>query len=280
MDTRDASSNLLDLALSRRAMLRWLLTLPPTLFIAACTGQTPSSAVQVPTATSAPPTVVPPTQAPAPTQAPPSAPTSAPATLTRVPATVTSLPATAVPPTAAPPTALPSTATPLAAALVPTPACDDDDEVTIAQTEGPYFTPNSPERTSLLEAGMRGTRLTLTGYVLGTNCQPVARALVDFWQCDDAGVYDNRGFRLRGHLFTDAAGRYTLETIVPGVYPGRTRHIHVKVQAPNRPVLTTQLYFPGEPGNQRDGIYNKALEMTLQDGPSGKVGAFNFVLRV
>ncbi|MDL1903090.1 hypothetical protein FBR02_20265, partial [Anaerolineae bacterium CFX9] len=121
------------------------------------------------------------------------------------------------------------------AALAPTPACgdDDDDDVTIAQTEGPFYTPNSPLRTSLLEEGLTGTPMLLTGYVLTTGCQPVANALVDFWHADDAGVYDNAGYRLRGHQFTDEAGRWTLETIVPGLYPGRTRHFHVKVQAPN-----------------------------------------------
>lgn len=167
-----------------------------------------------------------------------------------------------------------------AAQLAPTPECGDDDEPTIAQTEGPYFTPNSPARTSLLEPGMAGTRLVLTGFVLSTSCQPVERALVDFWQCDDAGVYDNVGYRLRGHQFTDAQGRYRLETVVPGLYPGRTRHIHVKVQAPNRPVLTTQLYFPDEPRNQTDGIFNRALLMAVRDGASGKEASFDFVLRL
>jgi protocatechuate 3,4-dioxygenase beta subunit len=164
--------------------------------------------------------------------------------------------------------------------LPPTPACgDDDDEPTLAQTEGPYFTPNSPERASLIEAGVTGTRLVVSGAVLSTACQPVARALVDFWQCDGAGVYDNSGFRLRGHQFTDAQGRYQLTTIVPGVYPGRTRHIHVKVQAPNRPVLTTQLYFPGEPGNARDGIFNARLVVEdYRDEAGGKAGRFDFVL--
>jgi protocatechuate 3,4-dioxygenase beta subunit len=165
--------------------------------------------------------------------------------------------------------------------LPPTPACgDDDDDLTIAQTEGPYYTPNTPERTSLLEPGITGTRLLVTGTVLSTGCTPIARALINFWHCDDAGVYDNVGYKLRGHQFTDDAGRYSLETIVPGVYPGRTRHIHVKVQAPNQPVLTTQLYFPGEPANTRDGIYNPALEMALQDSAEGQLGTFNFVLPV
>jgi hypothetical protein len=43
-------------------------------------------------------------------------------------------------------------------------------------------------------------------------------------------------------------------------------------------VLTTQLYFPDEPDNRRDGIYNPALEMAVSDTPDGKAGAFNFVL--
>jgi protocatechuate 3,4-dioxygenase beta subunit len=166
--------------------------------------------------------------------------------------------------------------------LAPTPACgDDDDEPTIAQTEGPFYTPNTPERTSLVEAGMTGTPLLLTGTVLTTACQPVAGALLDFWHCDDAGVYDNEGYRLRGHQFADDSGHFTLQTILPGVYPGRTRHIHVKAQAPNQPVLTTQLYFPNEPGNASDGIFHPALVMDLQDAADGsKLGAFNFVLNI
>jgi protocatechuate 3,4-dioxygenase beta subunit len=164
--------------------------------------------------------------------------------------------------------------------LAPTPACGDDDEPTIAQTAGPYFTPNSPERKSLVESGMGGTRLVVEGFVLSTACAPVAGALVDFWQADDAGQYDNTGYKLRGHQFTDANGRYRLETIMPGLYPGRTRHIHVRVQASNRPVLTTQLYFPGEAGNQRDGIYNRALELEMQGSGSNQSGSFDFVLNV
>lgn len=133
------------------------------------------------------------------------------------------------------PVAPTGTAVPAATAVVaiPTPMCgdDDDDDVTPAQTEGPYYTPRAPERSSLLEPGMPGTRLLVAGYVLTTSCQPVARALVDFWQADDAGVYDNAGFRLRGHQFSDASGRYTLETVMPGcirvahgTFTSRCRH--------------------------------------------------------
>jgi protocatechuate 3,4-dioxygenase beta subunit len=171
----------------------------------------------------------------------------------------------------------PTTPTP----LTPTPACDDgDDDPTPAQTEGPYFKSSSPERSSLLESGITGTPLTMTGRVLSTTCQPIPRAKLDFWQADNSGAYDNSGYRLRGHQFTDDSGRFTLQTIVPGLYPGRTRHIHVKAQAPNSAVLTTQLYFPGEPRNAADGIYSSELEMTIQDAGGGRAATFNFVLNV
>jgi protocatechuate 3,4-dioxygenase beta subunit len=165
-----------------------------------------------------------------------------------------------------------------AARLSPTPDCDDGDEPTPAETQGPFFRPRSPERASLLEPRMEGTRIVVTGRVFTADCRPVPSALLDFWHADDEGQYDNEGFRLRGHQFTDAQGRYRLETIVPGLYPGRTRHFHVKVQAPRGRVLTTQLYFPGEPRNQRDGLYQPELAMRMTDHGATRQGAFHFLL--
>ena len=74
-----------------------------------------------------------------------------------------------------------------------------------------------------------GERFTLAGLVVNRRCRPVARALVDLWHADAAGTYDNVGFRLRGHQFTDSDGRFLFDTIIPGLYPGRTRHFHLKI---------------------------------------------------
>ena len=120
----------------------------------------------------------------------------------------------------------------------------------------------------------------VSGRVVDTSCSPLAGALLDFWHADDGGNYDNEGYRLRGHQFTDALGGYRLETIVPGLYPGRTRHIHVIVAAPEGGPLTTQLYFPGEPDNERDGIFAPELLMQVEDGPDGLDAVFGFVLEV
>jgi len=148
-------------------------------------------------------------------------------------------------------------------------------ERTAAQTAGPFFTPDSPRRMSLLEPDAKTGRLVLTGTVLSAQCRPVAGALLDFWQADEEGRYDNSGYRYRGHQFADAQGRYRLETVLPGEYPGRTPHIHVKVQAPGQRVLTTQLYFPGHPRNRRDFLYRAELEMRMAQPGTGE---FDFVV--
>jgi protocatechuate 3,4-dioxygenase beta subunit len=158
--------------------------------------------------------------------------------------------------------------------LEPTPACEDGDEPSPEQTEGPFYTPDTPQRRNLVEEGVEGEPLVLTGAVLDTRCQPIAGALLDFWQADGDGEYDNEGFRLRGHQFADARGRFRLRTVVPGAYSGRTRHIHVKVQRRGGEVLTTQLYFPNEPGNASDGIFDERLVMDVRGGRA----RFDFVL--
>ncbi|MGC1509894.1 dioxygenase family protein [Ketobacter sp.] len=156
----------------------------------------------------------------------------------------------------------------------PEPTCGT---LTVNQTEGPYFTPGSPQKTNIREAGYEGTLLVVRGKVMA-GCDPVANALLDFWQADGDGEYDNEGYRFRGHQYTNAEGVFYLETIVPGLYPGRTRHIHVKVQKPNGRVLTTQLYFPWESGNSRDFIYDSTLLLEISEEEGVQVGEIDFVL--
>lgn len=234
------------------------------LALAACGAATPA-ATSVPAATS--------------TSAPRAAATAAPAQATAI-ATVASTATQAVPTaTAVAPAATTAPATAAATgATLPAIACTAG-STTPASTEGPYYTANSPQKSNLVEPGMAGTVIVVTGRVLDKNCKPVANAWLDFWQADAAGAYDNSGYRLRGHVFTDANGVYRIETVVPGEYPGRTPHIHVKVKATGGNVLTTQLYFPEfNTRNTRDGIYNNKLVVTMLSGTAAKTAAFDFVL--
>jgi protocatechuate 3,4-dioxygenase beta subunit len=152
---------------------------------------------------------------------------------------------------------------------LPAPVCSG---LTQPQTEGPYNLPDTPERNSLLEEGIQGTRMILVGHVLDQNCQPLPGARLDFWQADTNGEYDNIGYRLRGHQFTDAQGRYYLETILPGLYSSRPiEHIHVKVRSEGGEEITTQLYFPEQP---IDG-----LTVTIEERGDHLLGYFNFVVQ-
>lgn len=163
--------------------------------------------------------------------------------------------------------------------LDPTPACGDPHGPTPAQTEGPYFTPNSPRRTALYEPGMDGTRLRVGGLALDPSCRPLSNVLVDLWQADAQGRYDNSGYRLRGHQFTDAQGRWQFDTVLPAIYVGRTRHLHVKLQPRGGRILTTQLYFPNDAtGNARDRIFDKRLLMNTAGDAEQMIARYDFVL--
>jgi protocatechuate 3,4-dioxygenase beta subunit len=182
-------------------------------------------------------------------------------------------------------TTLPANSAPLEI----TPTCVDDDD-TPSGIEGPYFKRNSPERTNLRTSGVTGVLLSLTGFVYTERCAPVSHALLDFWQADDKGAYDNTGvtYKLRGHQYTNAQGAFVLETVVPKDYPGRTPHIHVKVQAANGPILTTQLYFPDNlvaygmnvaALNRRDAYINRKCTVKLGALVANRYPAtFDFVI--
>jgi protocatechuate 3,4-dioxygenase beta subunit len=162
--------------------------------------------------------------------------------------------------------------------LAATPDCRDGDEPTVPETEGPFFKPKSPQRSDLREPATKGKPFELSGYVLTKSCRPVLGAVVDLWHADENGEYDNIDFRYRGHVITEPDGAFRFHTIVPALYPGRTRHYHVKVQAPSSHLLTTQLYFPNEPRNSRDSLFQRELLMRVAN--AGDAGRFDFVLNV
>ena len=155
-------------------------------------------------------------------------------------------------------------------------AADQALRPTPALTEGPFYKPGSPERRDLAAAGTPGTHISISGRVYDLKGTPVPGAWLDFWQADAAGRYDNAGFRFRGHQRTDSEGRWILNTVIPGEYPGRTRHIHVKLRASGGKILTTQIFFPGSTGNASDPIFDKSLVIAMDAGGTG--GRIDFVI--
>jgi len=163
--------------------------------------------------------------------------------------------------------------------LKPTPAVGDDDlALTPEETAGPFFRPNSPAKSNFREPGVTGVPMNLSGWVLDRSGKAIAGALLDFWHADAGGQYDFAGFRCRGHQFADTSGRYSLQTIMPELYGDRTRHYHVRLQSPHGPILSTQLYFPGEARNASDFLFRHDLLLKTRGTAEALTATFNFVL--
>ena len=179
-------------------------------------------------------------------------------------------------------------------ALAPTPHITDDDDLppvpaaacvadpTAKNIEGPFYKKGAPHRSVLAEPKDAGERLMLTGTLRSTNCDPISGATIDVWQANAAGEYDLDGFRFRGALTTDAKGRYDLRSIIPGRYLNgdryRPAHIHIKIKAKGFPVLTTQLYFEGDPYNDGDPFIDASLIMKHTLEKEIRRARFDFVL--
>jgi protocatechuate 3,4-dioxygenase beta subunit len=128
--------------------------------------------------------------------------------------------------------------------------------LTPPDARGPYYIANAPVKESLYPEGTPGERLVISGTVYTAGCVAVlAGAEVDVWQADANGDYDfSDQFLGRGKVLTDANGRYRFETILPGLYEPRPRHIHFRVYRPDASELITQLYFEGSVRGAPDAL--------------------------
>jgi len=119
-----------------------------------------------------------------------------------------------------------------------------------------------------------GERIFVHGRVLDEDGRPVRGALIEVWQANAAGRYRHKvdghdapldpNFSGAGRMITDAEGRYFFKTIKPGAYPWanhhnawRPAHIHFSLfGAGILSRLVTQMYFPGDPLQALDPIFN------------------------
>ena len=173
------------------------------------------------------------------------------------------------------------------------------------QTEGPFYPDRLPadDDNDLVavkgQSGIaRGEILLLAGTVTDLAGKPLAGARVEIWQCDAGGRYHHSrdssssppdpNFQGWGQFVTAADGEYRFRTIRPVPYPGRTPHIHFKISGKAIPVLVTQMYVEGEPGNARDGVFasldpreRAAVTVRLDKAPDGRAltTRFEIVLR-
>lgn len=148
---------------------------------------------------------------------------------------------------------------------------------------GPFYKPDAPFRSDLATGTVVSQRLEVSGRVVACDCEtPLVGALVDIWQANESGVYDNAGYVLRGRMKTDADGGYRYTSVLPGAYLNgsqyRPKHIHYKVSHPNAAGLVTQLYFEGDPYLAGDPYVKDALVMPLFEDSGISRVTFDIVL--
>ena len=174
---------------------------------------------------------------------------------------------------------------------------------TPAQGEGPFYmnswdrtrpTPHHNDLTWVTDPGKKaeGEVIYLTGQLTDPDCKPIKGAVVEIWQACRTGRYAHMldpnpawldpNFRYFGEFITDDDGMYSFKTIKPGAYPvgpswTRPAHVHFKVSAGlNMHMLTTQMYFAGDPNLGPDRLVNsipKSEQKRLIVEPARRPGA-------
>ncbi len=172
------------------------------------------------------------------------------------------------------------------------------------QTTGPFYPDVLPSESDadLVRIGSGpaafGEEIEITGRLLGSDGRPISGGFVELWQANAYGRYSHSrdtsnapldpNFQGHGIVRTDDLGRYRFRTIKPGEYTGRTRHLHFQVGGPGFETLPTQMYFAGDPGNERDFLWTAIRDPLAREaltvpfvreaGSSVDVGIFDIVL--
>jgi protocatechuate 3,4-dioxygenase beta subunit len=124
---------------------------------------------------------------------------------------------------------------------------------TFADGGGPYYQANSPFREKIVPENVVADTLIVQGKVLHNDClTPVDIAIVDVWQANEMGEYQDDWYR--GQIEVNEEGEYRFESIVPLGYGSgtgyRPPHIHFKIHIEGTEVITSQMFFPEARGRE------------------------------
>ena len=184
-----------------------------------------------------------------------------------------------------------------------------DRQGAVGTIEGPYYIPGSPEfrseATLPMRDGEKGTPFVFQGTVTDLDGNPVEDARVELWHADDDGFYSQFApgipeWNLRGTILTGSDGRFAFSTIKPAPYQiptdgscgaliaaagwhaWRPAHLHLKVSAPGKQLVTTQLYFAGGEHVEDDVAQAVKPELVLHPTPAasgrGEEVTYDFAL--
>jgi protocatechuate 3,4-dioxygenase beta subunit len=198
-------------------------------------------------------------------------------------------------------------------AVLPPVAAPDDAAFPVTEPDilGPFYLAGAPFLQNIVPSDyhkLAAEPLVISGnvYVLSSDgsASPAVGLVLDFWQADADGVYDNQDwpdpqtapaghvYRFRGKQTVPADGHYELTTVKPGHYfigndasgtkEYRTSHVHLRVWDDDELLLTTQLYFPHDVWNKQDHWYsiNRQIsdELITTEVAVSLVGTYNIVV--
>jgi hydroxyquinol 1,2-dioxygenase len=160
---------------------------------------------------------------------------------------------------------------------------------------GPFFVAGSPEIEAGgdIAGGAAGEPCWVEGTVTDTDGRPVPGALIEVWEADADGFYDvqypDGRTAARGHLLSDAAGRYRFWALTPTPYPipydgpvgqllaaagrspMRASHLHFMVSAAGQRTLVTHIFVRGDELLDRDAVFGvkESLVMDFERAAAG-----------
>jgi hydroxyquinol 1,2-dioxygenase len=167
---------------------------------------------------------------------------------------------------------------------------------TPSTVEGPFHIPNAPEVADGgdMAKGAPGIPCFVTGKVRGLGGEPVAGAVLDLWQTDGEGLYEEQRRSaepwMRGIYRSNADGSYSIRTVAPISYPipidgpigalmSRTNcshirpaHIHFAISAPGYHRVVTHLFQKGDEYIDNDVVYGVKAPLVVEfvKRPPGK----------
>ncbi|HXL47693.1 MAG TPA: dioxygenase [Xanthobacteraceae bacterium] len=169
--------------------------------------------------------------------------------------------------------------------------------------EGPFHVPNAPAMAhgGNMAQGAPGIPCFVTGKVRGLDGEPIAGAVLDLWQTDGEGLYEDQrdvnGPWMRGLYHTQADGSYVIRTVAPIAYTipmdgtvgelmertnishMRPAHIHFAISAPGYHGLVTHLFQRGDEYIENDVVYavKEPLIVDFVKKPPGKAATGEIV---
>lgn len=164
------------------------------------------------------------------------------------------------------------------------------DHATDYNVEGPLYRENAPlvdTPAQLCTIEEHDEPLVMSGQILSVDGEPIPHAIVDVWQANENGDYENEDpnqeeFNLRKRIRVDEEGNYQFTSIIPAPYEigkggpvgeflkrigrhaWRPAHIHFKIYAEGYKPLTTMLFIPNDPYIDNDSI-NAVKESLILD---------------